>query len=108
MLEGRTAQRFEISIQGRYRTGCGVARDVPILDISETGCRMFDRFGRLLTGTVVSLRIGPIGPIIATVAWCKESVVGMHFERALYGPVFEHIRERLDARPDADAISMAG
>lgn len=108
MSEGRSSQRYEISVQGRYRTGSGVPRDVPILDISETGCRMYDRFGRLPAGTVISLRIGPIGPIVGTVAWCTDNIVGVSFENPLYGPVFEHIREKLDAGPAPDAASMAG
>lgn len=108
MQEGRASPRYEISVQGRYRTGSGVPRDVPILDISETGCRMFDRFGRLPAGKVLSLRIGPIGPIVATVAWCRNQVVGVQFAIALYGPVFEHIREQVAAGPTADALCKAG
>lgn len=94
----RHGKRHEISVPGRYRTGAGVAKDVDILDISESGCRFFDRFGRLGVGTTLSLRIGTIGPIVATVRWCRDHVVGVQFENPLYGPVFEHIRATLDTR----------
>ncbi|MXO90081.1 PilZ domain-containing protein [Pontixanthobacter aquaemixtae] len=98
MAEGRRDPRFEVSVQGRYRTGTGVAKDVPILEMSETGCRFYDRFGRLRPDTEISLRIGSIGPVIATVRWCNDHIVGVEFENPLYGPVFEHIRSQLGQR----------
>lgn len=96
MDEERSKPRHPVSVEGRYRKGTGVAKDVEILDLSETGCRFFDRFGRMVPGTEISLRIGPIGPVVATVRWCKNQVVGVQFETPLYGPVFEHIRSQID------------
>ena len=98
MDDERAKERHAISVQGRYRTGSGVAKDVDVLDLSETGCRFFDRFGRMVPGTEISLRIGPIGPVIAQVRWCRQQVVGVEFETPLYGPVFDHIRQQLDTR----------
>lgn len=95
MDDERRKPRHAVSVQGRYRTGTGVPKDVDILDLSETGCRFFDRFGRMAPGTEISLRIGPIGPVVATVRWCKQQIVGVQFENPLYGPVFEHIRAQL-------------
>ncbi len=96
MKRDRDLPRYAISVPGRYRTGTGVAKDVDILDISESGCRFFDRFGRMTPGSQISLRIGTIGPVVATVRWREAQVVGVEFEYALYGPVFEHIRATLD------------
>lgn len=98
MDDERIKPRHPISVQGRYRTGSGVAKDVDILDLSETGCRFFDRFGRLLPGAEISLRIGPIGPVVAVVRWSRQQVVGVEFDMPLYGPVFDHIRSQLDTR----------
>lgn len=98
MDDERSKPRHPISVQGRYRTGSGLAKDVDILDLSESGCRFYDRFGRMLPGTEISLRIGPIGPVVAVVRWCSQQVVGVQFETPLYGPVFEHIRSQLDTR----------
>lgn len=100
--ETRRTPRFDISVQGRYRTGNGIARDVPIFEISETGCRFYDRFGRLTAGTQMSIKIETIGPIIATVRWCKDHIVGIQFERPIYGPVFEFIRNKLAHQVDDD------
>ena len=77
----RRDDRFEIAIEGRYRTGTGVPKDVRILDISESGCRFYDRFGRLEPDKEISIRIGPIGPVVATVRWCVNHVVGIEFQR---------------------------
>lgn len=96
MSDGRQTPRYELNVQGRYRTGSGVAKDVPILEMSETGCRFYDRFGRLTPGSELTLKVGPIGPVVATVRWCKNQIVGVQFENPLYGPVFEHIRNQID------------
>lgn len=99
--ETRATPRFDISVQGRYRTGNGIARHVPIFEISENGCRFYDRFGRLTAGAQISIKIETIGPIIATVRWCKDHIAGVEFNRPIYGPVFEFIRDKL-ARGDED------
>jgi hypothetical protein len=102
MGDGRQNTRYELNVQGRYRTGSGSARDVPILEMSETGCSFYDKFGRLEPGSEMTLKIGPIGPVVAIVRWSKDQVVGVQFEHPLYGPVFEHIRGQVDqGKPNA-------
>ena len=71
------------------------AASVSVLDISEGGCRFFDKFGRLIPGARITVRIGAIGPIEATVRWCEDQVVGVEFDNPIYGPVLEHIRRQL-------------
>lgn len=95
----RSGDRHEIAVEGRYRTGSGVPKDVSILDISESGCRFRDHYGKLDNGTQITIRIGPIGPILATVRWSANRIVGVQFAEPLYGPVFEHIRNKLDQSP---------
>ena len=79
---------------GRYRTGRGVPRDVELLDLSKTGCRFFDRFGRLENGTEISLRVGTIGPIVATVRWQEERYVGVSFDPPLHEAVLDHMTQQ--------------
>lgn len=93
--EARNSPRFEVAVQGRYRTGNGSARDVPVIEISETGCRFYDRFGRLMPDSELSIKIETIGPILATVRWSKDYIVGVEFQRPIYGPVLEYIRDKL-------------
>jgi len=96
MSENRIALRYPVSVPGRYRLGRGVPRDVMVLDLSEGGCRFFDKFGTLREGATLTFRIGSIGPIPAVVAWSTGQEVGVNFENDLYGPVFEHIRDQLN------------
>jgi hypothetical protein len=94
----RHAERHEISIIGRvFRTGTG-ARDVTVLDLSEQGCRFHDRFGNLPKGTPLTIKLGPVGPVEATVMWSRGEYVGVQFRSPLYPSVLEHIRQHFDLR----------
>jgi len=93
----RTEPRHDISIIGRIHTGIGV-REVTILDLSEHGCRFHDRFCSLRSDMPVSVRIGPVGPVRATVKWRQGEYVGIQFDSPLYPSVLEHIRSHFDMR----------
>ena len=106
-VQTRLEQRHFITVQGRYRRLNGVSRDVPISDISASGCRFFDRFGQMEPGTRVSVKIGPIGPIASIVRWCEQSTVGVQFENPLYDAVLDHIRDHMDERALAPHLRLA-
>ncbi|GAA5051104.1 hypothetical protein GCM10023208_10620 [Erythrobacter westpacificensis] len=93
----RDAQRHDISIIGKIRTGTG-KRDVTIVDLSERGCRIFDRMGYLTPGKAVTIRIGPVGPIDATIRWQEQPYAGLLFDNPLYPAVLDHIRAHFDLR----------
>ncbi|MXO68437.1 hypothetical protein GRI72_06315 [Altererythrobacter marinus] len=93
--EIRREERHGVTVEGRYRTGRGVPKDIRVLDLSEHGCRFYDKFGSLTAGTRISIRIGPIGPIIAVVRWSQGQTVGVEFDDPIYGPVLDHIRSQL-------------
>ena len=93
----RVDPRHDITIIGRVRTGSG-ARDVTILDLSERGCRFHDRFGHLTEGTLLTIKLGPIGPVEAKVRWCESEYVGVEFLTPLHPSVMEHIRSHFDLR----------
>lgn len=95
MEEARKNDRHHLEVWGRYRTRSGIRRDVPIKDLSETGCRFYDRFSALLPGAELSLRIETLGPFPAIVRWQEGGYVGAEFQTRLYGPMFDHIRLRL-------------
>lgn len=95
MDEARREERHSIEVWGQYRTQAGIRREVPIKDLSETGCRFFDKFSALLPGNEITLRIETLGPFPATVRWQENSYVGVSFHSRLYGPTFDHIRLRL-------------
>jgi hypothetical protein len=93
----RNAERFDISIVGTLRTGSG-KREVTIVDLSEQGCRIFDRLGYLSSNLAVTIKIGPVGPIDATVRWQDQPYAGIRFDNPLYPAVLEHIRAHCDLR----------
>lgn len=100
--ESRHKGRRKVGIEGRYRCGRGVPRNVWITDISETGCRFYDRFGNMMPGTAITLRIGPVGPIDAEVRWLDKHVNGVEFLQPLHVSVFEHIVANLSEPVDRD------
>ncbi|ANY20496.1 PilZ domain protein [Tsuneonella dongtanensis] len=95
MADERSEQRHPLDVWGYYRTSSGGKREVPIKDLSETGCRFYDKFSSLLPDMQISLRIETLGPFPATVRWQEDGYVGVEFEHRLYGPTFDHIRLRL-------------
>jgi hypothetical protein len=89
--------RHELSIIGKILTGAGV-RDVTIVDLSEQGCRFHDRSCNLRPEMAISVRIGSVGPVRATVKWRRGEYVGIHFDNPLYPSVLDHIRRHFDVR----------
>lgn len=99
MTDGRKDDRQSVEVWGHYRTPNGLKRDVPVKDLSETGCRFYDRFSSLMAGAEITLRIETLGPFPATVRWQEGGYVGVEFESRLYGPTFDHIVQRLSGAP---------
>ena len=95
-MDQRGNERHPVVIQGRYRTGRGVPRDVLVKDLSLTGCCIFDRFSTPNPGAYISIRIGSIGPISAKVQWRNNSDVGLAFDTPLHSSVLQHMRETID------------
>ncbi|MBU2341904.1 MAG: PilZ domain-containing protein [Alphaproteobacteria bacterium] len=77
---------------GKIRTGRCIAHNVAITDLSEGGCCAIDRGACLEEGTSVTIRVGRLDPIEATVRWAGAGEIGLEFQRPIYGPVFDHIR----------------
>jgi hypothetical protein len=83
-------------MQGRYRTGSGVAQDVVVTDLSTLGCKIEDRFSSLQLGSNISIRIGNIGPIMGKVVWIENSTLGVEFESAIHVSVLEYMLTTID------------
>ncbi|RIV89039.1 PilZ domain-containing protein [Aurantiacibacter zhengii] len=93
----RSVERHDISIMGTLRTGTG-KREVTIVDLSERGCRILDRMGFLSPDLGVTIKIGPVGPVDATVRWQDRPYAGIRFNNPLYPAVLDHIRTHFDLR----------
>jgi hypothetical protein len=85
-----------VQVAGRYRARHGGSRDIWIKDISEYGCRFFDKFSILPIDSEILIKVGNIGPIPTEVKWRDGSTVGGQFERPLHPSVLEHIRREMD------------
>lgn len=97
ILRERGSPRHELTIIGRIFTSRG-SRDVTILDLSDTGCRLADHASQLAPDTRLTVKLGPVGPVEATVRWRRGDSVGIQFCTPLYPAVLEHIRSHFDLR----------
>ena len=87
----RLEPRRPTKTNAHYRHGTGQRNDVRVLDATERGCHIFDKWGGLPVGRCLTITIGNIGPLAATVRWRNEHHFGIEFERPLYGPVLDHV-----------------
>ena len=67
-------------------------------DLSESGCRFRDDVDRLDEGEAVTIKLGQVGPIPATVMWCRDGFIGIRFDTPLYPSVMAHIRDQISMR----------
>ncbi|MBX7483611.1 hypothetical protein [Qipengyuania qiaonensis] len=95
-MDHRREARHVVTVAGRYRPRQGGARDVWIKDISEYGCKFFDRFSVLQTNSAILVKVGNVGPIPADVKWRKQHIVGAEFEQPLHPSVLDHIIREMD------------
>ncbi|MBX7496903.1 hypothetical protein K3172_13655 [Qipengyuania sp. 6B39] len=98
--ENRREERFTVQVAGRYRGRHGGSRDIWFKDISEYGCRFFDKFSILEVDSEILVKLGNIGPIPALVKWRDGSTVGAEFDRPLHPSVLGHIAREMDRREE--------
>ena len=87
----RRAPRHYLRAPGAYRTGSGTLRAVHLTDLSKVGCRFADPSARLYVGTQLTVKIGNLGAVDATVVWIDGVKVGIRFNQELYEPLFDHL-----------------
>lgn len=93
----RREDRHVVQVAGRYRAKHGQSRDIWIKDVSEYGCRFFDRFSVLEIDSTILVKVGNIGPIPTKVKWRDGSTVGGEFEKPLHPSVVGHIAHAMDS-----------
>ncbi|MEZ5680440.1 MAG: hypothetical protein R3E14_04000 [Erythrobacter sp.] len=99
--DNRRETRHVVQVAGRYRSKHGQSRDIWIKDVSEYGCRFFDRFSVIEVGSTILVKVGNIGPIPTQVKWREGSTVGGEFERPLHASVLGHIVREMDSREES-------
>jgi len=93
----RIEERYDLTVLGRV-FAVGGSREVTILDLSEKGCRFEDGSWNLALGHHITVKIGSVGPLDATVKWRKNGTVGVQFVTPLYPSILDHVRESFDLR----------
>ena len=92
----REELRHEVTIVGRLY-GANGSREVTIYDLSTRGCRVKDE-ALANPGSLVTIKIGTIGPIAAVIRWRRDNFVGLKFESPLYPAVLDNIRQQHSLR----------
>lgn len=91
----RELPRHSTWVPGELRTGRGRPYSVEVVDLSESGCRINERSAWLRAPSEVTIRIGALESLDATIRWVRDGQAGLEFRRPIYGPVFEHLRDLL-------------
>ena len=95
-LKERDEPRYPVTVIGRLYGSQG-SREVTIFDLSTRGCRVEDH-SRAHPGSLVTVKLGAVGPIAAVIRWRRDHFVGLKFETPLYPAVLENIREQYSLR----------
>ena len=82
-MDRRRESRLFVEVTGSYREGDGPTRDISFGHISVSGCRLNQLEPHLKVGDLISLCLGPIGPIDATIRWRRENLAGVEFSEPL-------------------------
>jgi hypothetical protein len=90
----RKAERHAIVLPARVRSRSGFLDRVVVTDISEWGCRFESSALTLHKHDLVVIRPEGIEGLCGRVCWTDGHTAGIEFERALYGPVVDHLRQR--------------
>lgn len=93
----RKQDRHKLTVIGKIYTSSG-QREVTVLDLSCDGCRFHEPSGSLREGNKLTIRLGTIGPVGATVRWRERDHVGIMFDTPLYPSIMDHIRHNMDLR----------
>ena len=82
-MNRRSESRLFVEVPGSYQAGDGGPCHIVFSAISANGCRLNHVEPHIGVGDVVSVNLGPIGPLKATVRWRHESSAGVQFHETL-------------------------
>ncbi|OBX19231.1 hypothetical protein A9995_08910 [Erythrobacter sp. QSSC1-22B] len=88
----RDKTRKTLSLPGKIRMGRGIPQRVAITDLSEGGCRVIQANIRIKADSNVSIRVGNLDPIYASVRWTQNGAIGLEFQQPLCGSLVENMR----------------
>ena len=94
MTDTRRTERVPLQCEVEFRRQGDSRFMVDLLDMSPEGCCIAPPV-KVEPGQLVFIRIPGMEAIHGKVAWIEEWRVGVEFERAMYGPVFDSVVARL-------------
>ena len=97
-VEMRREPRYAVVISGNLRNASMRPQVVQVTNLSASGCRLVSP-RRLGQGDYITLKIGPVGPLDAKVAWREADDHGIEFEAPLHPAVLDHMRLFLSENP---------
>ncbi|WP_346033358.1 PilZ domain-containing protein [Erythrobacter westpacificensis] len=92
----RDEPRYDVTLDGRLY-GTNGSRAVTIYDLSTRGCRVKDHT-LANPGSLVTIKIGHVGPIAAVIRWRRGNFVGLKFESPMHPAVLDNIRQQESLR----------
>lgn len=87
----RRVQRRSVALPAQCRTTGGRRDGGQISDISEQGCCVSGGEIAFRVGSHVVIRPQGIEALGGTVRWISRDLAGIEFDKAIYGPVVDHL-----------------
>ncbi|MBB4858217.1 hypothetical protein HNO88_001536 [Novosphingobium chloroacetimidivorans] len=87
----RRAQRRAVVLPAQCRTTNGLRDSGEISDISTQGCCIRTETLMLRVGSRVIIRPDGMEALGGTVRWIAGDCAGLEFDRAIYGPIVDHL-----------------
>jgi hypothetical protein len=82
-MDKRRESRLFVEVPGSYKAADAEQCDIVFSAISSNGCRLNHVAPDIGVGDIVSVNLGPIGPLKSTVRWRHESSAGVQFHETL-------------------------
>lgn len=79
----------------KCRAKSGNTADLEVLDLSEGGCMVAYRGWSARLGERVLATLPGLAAQPGELVWIEDGNAGIAFEQPLYGPVLEHLQERM-------------
>jgi hypothetical protein len=88
-MDRRRESRLFVEVPGSYQAADAEQCDIVFSAISSNGCRLNHVAPQVDIGDLISVNLGPIGPLKATVRWRHESSAGVQFHERLEAAIVD-------------------
>ena len=103
----RAGSRDPVSLEGRCRIGDAEEAVIAVLDLDPRGCRVNGITAAVTKADVVTLWIGPVGPLTGRLRWMKRGLAGLKFDEPLTEEQLEQAASAVQASRSEGANVIA-